>query len=45
MVCSKKTKEAGVVTVYTDLVTCCPDSDSLAVLNRSKLAQIVKVWS
>ena len=38
IVCSKKTKDAGVVTVYTDLVTCCwdplggKDTSSLAVL-------------
>ena len=38
IVCSKKTKDAGVVTVYTDLVTCCwdpsgrEDTSSLAVL-------------
>ena len=40
IVCSKKTKDAGVVTVYTDLVTCCwgpsggEDTSSLAVLKR-----------
>ena len=41
IVCSKKTKDAGVVTVYTDLVTCCwetspgEDTSSLAVLKYS----------
>ena len=43
IVCSKKTKDAGVVTVYTDLVTCCwgwetssgEDTSSFAVLKYS----------
>ena len=38
IVCSKKTKDAGVVTVYTDLVTCCWETSpgsSLAVLKYS----------